>query len=293
VAENRQRKYWRDELARSAGAAAGILTLLLDAAKGAAPVLAWRQALFSRSLRRCRVLAGLGALTGHCFPCWLKFRLRKRRCDGRRECSWFSVHRLRAGALIIFRAGGGILALRFARFGLRRGRHALLIYFLLGAAIFCAADFGDGRFPRGGALLIVYKHDAKPSNDLSKAPSQNFSFGKRSLNGSKTPNESHRDPRAAGWLGATALAILLSRTRESHQISIWVHDPTLAAAMREKRENGKYLPGQMIPVDVFGIFHDLREALRRRGNHRRARCLPNNTLREIYRRSNSLFRGTA
>ena len=44
-----------------------------------------------------------------------------------------------------------------------------------------------------------------------------------------------------GW--GTALAILLSRARESHQVSIWVHDPALAGAMREIRENGKYLPG--------------------------------------------------
>ena len=29
-----------------------------------------------------------------------------------------------------------------------------------------------------------------------------------------------------GW--GTALAILLSRARESHQVSIWVHDPALA-----------------------------------------------------------------
>ena len=34
-----------------------------------------------------------------------------------------------------------------------------------------------------------------------------------------------------GGSWGTALAILLSRARESHQIAIWVHDPALAGAM--------------------------------------------------------------
>ncbi len=80
-----------------------------------------------------------------------------------------------------------------------------------------------------------------------------------------------------GW--GTALAILLSRARESHQISIWVRDPALAGAMREKRENGKYLPGQMIPVDV-SVFSDLREALR--GAEIIVGAMPAAHAREIY-----------
>jgi len=80
-----------------------------------------------------------------------------------------------------------------------------------------------------------------------------------------------------GW--GTALAILLSRARESHQISIWVHDPELAGAMREKRDNGKYLPGQPIPADV-SIFSDLREAAR--GAEIIVGAMPAAHAREIY-----------
>src|SRR2546423_1441236 len=80
-----------------------------------------------------------------------------------------------------------------------------------------------------------------------------------------------------GW--GTALGILLSRARESHQISIWVHDPALAGAMREKRENGKYLPGQVIPADV-SVFSDLREALR--GAEIIVGAMPAAHAREIY-----------
>src|SRR5260221_2600426 len=59
-------------VARSAGPVAGILTLLLDALKGAAPV--WLARHFLPDHAALQVLAGLGALTGHCFPAWLKFR---------------------------------------------------------------------------------------------------------------------------------------------------------------------------------------------------------------------------
>jgi glycerol-3-phosphate dehydrogenase (NAD(P)+) len=61
-----------------------------------------------------------------------------------------------------------------------------------------------------------------------------------------------------GW--GTALAILLSRARESHQIAIWVHDGALAGAMREKRENTTYLTGQAIPPEIL-VLADLREAV--------------------------------
>ena len=54
---------------RTGNKAAAALTLLLDAGKGAAAVLiaaAWGP--------DAAVLAGLGALVGHCFPVWLRFR---------------------------------------------------------------------------------------------------------------------------------------------------------------------------------------------------------------------------
>src|SRR5215831_7711456 len=58
-------------VARSAGLSAGILTLALDAAKGAAPVFLARR--YFPDHAAFQILAGLGALAGHCFPVWLKF----------------------------------------------------------------------------------------------------------------------------------------------------------------------------------------------------------------------------
>src|SRR6202030_3626475 len=59
-------------VARVAGPLPGILTLLLDAAKGAAAV--WLAARFSNESATWMVIAALAALLGHCFPIWLHFR---------------------------------------------------------------------------------------------------------------------------------------------------------------------------------------------------------------------------
>jgi glycerol-3-phosphate dehydrogenase (NAD(P)+) len=53
-----------------------------------------------------------------------------------------------------------------------------------------------------------------------------------------------------GGSWGTALAILLSSARETHQVALWVHDPALAATMRATRENASYLPGQALPPAV-------------------------------------------
>src|SRR5260370_13711723 len=59
-------------VARVAGPLPGILTLLFDAAKGAAAV--WLTARFSNENATWMIIAALAALFGHCFPVWLKFR---------------------------------------------------------------------------------------------------------------------------------------------------------------------------------------------------------------------------
>ena len=53
-----------------------------------------------------------------------------------------------------------------------------------------------------------------------------------------------------GGSWGTALAILLSRARQAHEIALWVHDPALADAMRGERENPRYLPGHNLPQQV-------------------------------------------
>jgi acyl phosphate:glycerol-3-phosphate acyltransferase len=59
-------------VARVVGPLAGILTLLLDTAKGAAAV--WLAARFTHESAVWMMLAALSALVGHCFPVWLKFK---------------------------------------------------------------------------------------------------------------------------------------------------------------------------------------------------------------------------
>ncbi|MBY8975293.1 glycerol-3-phosphate 1-O-acyltransferase PlsY [Rhodobacteraceae bacterium NNCM2] len=54
---------------RTGSKKAAALTLLLDAAKGAVPVL-----VFLQWGDLAAQAAGLGAVIGHCFPVWLKFR---------------------------------------------------------------------------------------------------------------------------------------------------------------------------------------------------------------------------
>jgi glycerol-3-phosphate dehydrogenase (NAD(P)+) len=51
-----------------------------------------------------------------------------------------------------------------------------------------------------------------------------------------------------GW--GTALAIVLSRSRKPHEISLWVRNAELAEAIRRERENKLYLPGASLPESV-------------------------------------------
>lgn len=59
-------------VARVAGPIAGILTLLLDAAKGWFAV--WLAARMMHGEALAMALAGLFAMLGHCFPVWLRLR---------------------------------------------------------------------------------------------------------------------------------------------------------------------------------------------------------------------------
>lgn len=53
-----------------------------------------------------------------------------------------------------------------------------------------------------------------------------------------------------GGSWGTALAIVLSRARRRHDISLWVHDPALAESIARDRENRTYLPGRRLPPEV-------------------------------------------
>lgn len=67
-----------------------------------------------------------------------------------------------------------------------------------------------------------------------------------------------------GGSWGTALTIVLSRAHEKHSISFWIRDKSLAAAIRGRRVNEVYLPGQIIPEPVK-VTHDVREAVESAG----------------------------
>jgi len=63
---------------------------------------------------------------------------------------------------------------------------------------------------------------------------------------------------AGSW--GTALAIVLTRSRQSHRISLWAHDPELAEFLRRERINSTYLPDRKLAEQVE-ITNDLADAL--------------------------------
>jgi glycerol-3-phosphate dehydrogenase (NAD(P)+) len=63
---------------------------------------------------------------------------------------------------------------------------------------------------------------------------------------------------AGSW--GTALAIVLSRTRKPHEMSLWVRDTELAESIRSHRENKAYLPGLKLPESVR-VHSRLKDAL--------------------------------
>jgi glycerol-3-phosphate dehydrogenase (NAD(P)+) len=63
-----------------------------------------------------------------------------------------------------------------------------------------------------------------------------------------------------GGSWGTGLAIVLSRSRSRHDISVWVHDAALAEAIGRTRENATYLPGHKMPAAVQ-VTHVMKDAL--------------------------------
>jgi glycerol-3-phosphate dehydrogenase (NAD(P)+) len=63
-----------------------------------------------------------------------------------------------------------------------------------------------------------------------------------------------------GGSWGTALAIVLSRARKPHEITLWVRDAALAESIRSDRENKFYLLGHRLP-DSAQVTHDAAAAL--------------------------------
>jgi glycerol-3-phosphate acyltransferase PlsY len=159
-------------VARVAGPVAGVFTLALDAAKGAAAV--WMAARFTNDSAAWMVIAGLAALVGHCFPIWLGFR------GGKGVATAAGVFLVLCplallGSLTLFIVV--VLFWRYVSLGSIAAAAAipLLVYFLWAPhhAPPLTVTFGA----LAAALLVVYKHDANIQR-LVEGREPRFSFGK-------------------------------------------------------------------------------------------------------------------
>jgi acyl phosphate:glycerol-3-phosphate acyltransferase len=161
-------------VARAAGPLAGIFTLVLDAAKGAAAV--WLAARIANESAAWMIIAGLAALIGHCFPVWLGFH------GGKGVATAAGVFLVLCplallGAVLLF-----VLVVVFSRYVSLGSISAaasmpMLIYFLWAPhhAPPLVVTFGA----LAAAVLIVYKHDANIQR-LVQGEEPKFSFsGKR------------------------------------------------------------------------------------------------------------------
>jgi glycerol-3-phosphate acyltransferase PlsY len=159
-------------VARVAGPLPGILTLLLDAVKGALAV--WLAGRITDHNAKWMMLAGLSALIGHCFPVWLRFKGGKGVATA---LGVFAVLCLPAAisALLFFLAVVGIW--RYVSLGSIAAAAAmpLLIYFLWAPphAPPLVITFGT----LFASTLVIYKHDANLQR-LVEGTEKRFNLGK-------------------------------------------------------------------------------------------------------------------
>jgi acyl phosphate:glycerol-3-phosphate acyltransferase len=160
-------------VSRVAGPLAGILTLLLDGAKGTAAVLVAGR--YSNESAMWMVIAGLAALVGHCFPVWLRFK------GGKGVATAAGVYLAMSppaflGGLILFSLIAGYS--RYVSLGSVAAAVAmpLLIYFLW--APHHAPPLVITLGSLAIAILIVYKHDANLQR-LVQGTEPKFSFRRK------------------------------------------------------------------------------------------------------------------
>jgi acyl phosphate:glycerol-3-phosphate acyltransferase len=159
-------------VSRVAGPAAGVLTLLLDAGKGAAAV--WLAARFTGQNATAMILAGLAALAGHCFSMWLRLK------GGKGVATGLGVF----VALCPLAAVSGFVVFllvflywRYVSLASLAGAAAmpLLIYFLWAPKHAPPLSVTIGTLL--AAALIFYKHSANLRR-LTQGTEPKFAFGK-------------------------------------------------------------------------------------------------------------------
>jgi glycerol-3-phosphate acyltransferase PlsY len=159
-------------VSRVAGPMAGILTLLLDAGKGAAAV--WLASRVSGQNATVMMLAGLAALAGHCFPVWLKLQGGKGVATGLGVflalCPLAAVC-----ALIVFALA--FLLWRYVSLASLAGAASLplLVYFLWAPRHAPPLAITIGTLAAAG--LIFYKHSANVQR-LSQGMEPKYPLGK-------------------------------------------------------------------------------------------------------------------
>jgi glycerol-3-phosphate acyltransferase PlsY len=159
-------------VARVAGPLAGIITLVLDAAKGAVPV--WLAARFANDSAVWMIVAGLAALAGHCFPVWLRFRGGKGVATAAGMFLVVCPPALVGSALLFVLV---VVYSRYVSLGSIAAATAmpLLIYFLWAPRHAPPLVVTFGAF--AAAALVVFKHDANIQR-LVEGRESRLSFGK-------------------------------------------------------------------------------------------------------------------
>jgi glycerol-3-phosphate acyltransferase PlsY len=158
---------------RAVGLAAGVLTLILDVAKGAAAVLLG--AKLSNDSATWMMIAALAVLVGHCYPVWLGFK------GGKGVATAAGVFLVLCpaaflGSIIVFVLV--VLLWRFVSLGsiAAAGAMPLLIY------LFWAPHHAPSLVIMLGTLaavlLIVYKHNGNLRR-LVEGAEPKFSFSRR------------------------------------------------------------------------------------------------------------------
>ena len=163
---------------RVAGPVPGVLTLILDALKGAAAVLL--VAHFSNNSATWMTASGFAALVGHCFPVWLKFRGGKGVATA---AGMFLALCWPAAVCAIFVFVIVVFSFRYVSLGSIAAAAAmpLLIYMLwvphFSPHLAPPPSVTMGAF--AAAMLVVYKHDGNIQR-LVEGREPRFSFGKES-----------------------------------------------------------------------------------------------------------------
>jgi len=160
-------------VSRVAGPFAGILTLVLDAAKGSVAVLA--AARLTGDSATWMMIAGILALLGHCYPLWLHFK------GGKGVATAAGIFLVLSPLAMFSALAVFILVVIFWRFvslGSLAAAAAipLLMYFLWAPhhAPPLVISFGS----LGISTLVIYKHDANMQR-LIEGTETKFSFSKK------------------------------------------------------------------------------------------------------------------